>query len=99
MVRTRKALGRAALTTRIHIIGMWRSLVARLHGVQEDGGSNPLIPIDAGVAFEYPLVLKSSLSVETISLSLSLSQFPAPITGGPNKQVAGSSPVMCPVHV
>jgi hypothetical protein len=24
--------------------GMWRSLVARLHGVQEVAGSNPVIP-------------------------------------------------------
>jgi hypothetical protein len=29
------------------IVGMWRSLVARLLGMQEDVGSNPAIPTHA----------------------------------------------------
>jgi hypothetical protein len=28
------------------LIGVWRSLVAHLHGVQGVGGSNPLTPIN-----------------------------------------------------
>ncbi len=33
------------MTANQALVGVWRSLVAHLHGVQGVGGSNPLTPI------------------------------------------------------
>src|SRR5205085_8437050 len=59
---------------RLERIGAWRSLVARLNGVQKVGGSNPLAPTlatrDGGLAASPPSVFLASTShsrVERIS--------------------------------
>jgi len=42
--RINVACGMGGLFARLGNIGAWRSLVARLNGVQKVGGSNPLAP-------------------------------------------------------